>query len=296
MTDNGQDNSQVDNQISKLEYLLGGANPTVEQKRRFFENTLTWPHVKVLGKRIGRGLFGKKVVWEFGSGAFPHLVIMNEEFPEVVMRGFDNNSTYITSTTQIAEKKGLKNLHFSVLDIVEQELPKPADLGDDLGIIYTALLLMHLKNPLAAIKKFHACLGGPGLLYWDRCAQSMAQWAGAIKHPLYENLISRALAAIPGAGVDITPKLPDMFKEAGFVKIAQEMSTHEINGVTDQGKMMLQVVIWGLENSGPYICKVEGTDIEQWNADCKAVHKAVLESRSRLGGTINFVSTWGYTS
>lgn len=275
----------------ELNYLIGQANPTDEQTRRYLENFIvSWPEVQVTGKKIGGELWGDSF-YDVGSGAFPFSYLYGGLFPTAPVFGFDFNRQLIDNAKRIASQR--PNIKYSVLDIEKEELPS---YEGGVAIVFTSHVLMHLKDPQAAVKKFLGVLK-PGGLYWDRSPLSIKDLMSALNHAGFQEMVERAAKAIPGAGIDIAPSLPAMFRDAGLERVEQSRSEYPVDKVTPEGRFMIQVVMLGLKVVGPFVANKEGIPVEEWDRRRKEVEKEISNTStadSDLGGRITFVNTYGY--
>lgn len=161
--------------------------------------------------------------------------------PEGKVTGVDTSEGIITSAQTTFPPSAQENLAFAVGDAYKLEFP-----DNTFDIVHAHQVLVHLKDPVAALKEFHRVTKPGGLIAVRDSSPSIVL---SLKPdlPVIRSYWAKALAFMPliGGNVLAGQQLEGWAKEAGFEKVVYSKSpalnTSHLSAVTgERAKMALQ--------------------------------------------------------
>lgn len=140
--------------------------------------------------------------------------------PSGQVTGIDSSEGIITSAQTTFPSSTQANLHFAVGDALKLDFP-----DNSFDIVHAHQVLVHLRDPVAALKEFHRVVRPGGVI-------AVRESSPAIVLSLKPDLPSlraywdRALMLIPKTGGNVLAgkQLEDWAKEAGFEKVVYSTS------------------------------------------------------------------------
>lgn len=152
---------------------------------------------------------------DVGCGGGDVTVALSRMVPLGHVTGIDFDAAKIALARQESERLGIRNVDFRAEDVTS---PPPAD--DLFDVIYVRFVLTHLREPAAALSRFHGQLRPGGIL-----AVEDIDFAGHVCHPpsaafdRYVELYGQTARA-HDCDPCIGPRLPSLLQTAGFSDVS----------------------------------------------------------------------------
>ena len=192
-------------QYTKDDYSYGYQGPVLEyltyraQKSLVFILPHLKPEIEVLECGCGPGITTFEIAKKVING---HVI------------GIDINKDQIDSNNKKVDESNIKNLKFEVANILD--LPYPDNFFD---IVYMQALIVHIRNPINAIREVHRVLKSKGLILLREPIMDRAVMSPEVPLLLEGfELIERAIRSY-GGDPSIGRKLWPLLNEAGFKDI-----------------------------------------------------------------------------
>lgn len=202
-------------------YLLKTGKEAIEHLEQQQKFLAKYSYEQLTKAKLKEG----QTIWDIGCGTG----IMTEYLAKTVgprghVYAMDISPKQLEVVKERMQKKGIKNVTYVVGDIstYDKNLYPKADL------VYSRLLLMHLRQPLAALKHMNSLLKVNGIISLQ---ESIIETARVYPHSkaverYVEILI--ALAKSKGTNYNIGNKLAKLSEEAGFCKLDSYIVAHKL--------------------------------------------------------------------
>jgi len=208
------------------------------------------------------GLKEGQVVWDIGCGSGT----MTEYLARSVgstghVFALDTSEAQLDIAKKRLNAVGLQNVTYIKGDITTFSL-STNELGD---IVFSRLLLMHLREPKVAISKMRNLLKPTGVLVLQESTMKTAH--SSVKNIALESYVQTVVALGKHKGVDfnIGQKLPKLCDEVGFAKI--EHYTSQIKLTSDQTKQIILNRLAELQDEFMKARLATLDQIEDWKKD-----------------------------
>lgn len=188
-------------------YILGHSDPELERLRRQsdFYAPLTEQALRLAGIQPGMRVLDAGC----GIGGVSTL-IARLVGPAGEVIAVDQSPDAIARATDQIEQAGLTNIHLVNDNLATLQLDAPVDA------VVGRLILMHLSDPVAALRNLTAGLNRPGIVLFQEIDIGVARTEPPT--PLAESMIELVRQAFERSGVDPRPgmRLHDQFVSAGL--------------------------------------------------------------------------------
>jgi SAM-dependent methyltransferase len=189
---------------------------------------------------------------DVGCGGGDVTFALSRMVPQGHVTGIDFDGSKILLAQQEAKSVGIENVDFRVEDVAA---PPPTD--DRYDLIYVRFVLTHLRDPRAALVRFHGQLKPGGIL-----AVEDIDFGGHVCYPpstafdRYGELYSQSARA-RGCDPCIGPRLPSLVHSAGFSDV--NVGIVQPSGISGEVKLIAAITFdaiadaalkSGLETSG----------------------------------------------
>lgn len=201
--------------MTEKQYIIGGGEAELE-RLRIIASILRPSTLDVL-KRAGLkpGMRCLDVGCGFGEVTFD---IADAVGPGGHATGVDIEAKRLDSATERACREGRTNVAFQTADITQPllaQLPQDGD-ASGLDLIYVRFVLTHLKDPAGALANLKAALKPGGVLIVEDVDMSVRVcYPPSVPYDRFFELYDTAVLK-RDADPQIGPKLPFMFRDAGF--------------------------------------------------------------------------------
>lgn len=164
-------------------------------------------------------------ILDFGCGAgIMALWMAREIVPDGFVIGVDMSEAHIKSANQNKEKQGAKNVEFLHNDLFESNFTSEFDL------VTSRYLLMHLRDPKAAILKMSSALRPNGLIILGEGAHCKVRAEPNSEVVSKTIELSRQVASTLGVNYDIALSQVDLLDESGFDIVNVDIHDTEVFG------------------------------------------------------------------
>ncbi len=223
--------NQLNAKEQNSDYILStssiGAKKLEQQQKR-----LELASLKQLQKAgIKKGM----VIWDVGCGP----ALMTEQIASLVgaeghVYAIDISDEFLTLGKERIAKSGLKNVTFisgDIRNIVASDFPK-AD------IVYSRLVLMHIKNPSKSLQKMIELLKPDGVMCLQESTMSTAHLSVQNQDVEDFYLAMIALGKSKGGDFNIGRKLPSMCSELNFQKIETYTNQYKLDSISAKSAIL----------------------------------------------------------
>ncbi len=171
---------------------------------------------------------------DVGCGGGDVTFALSRMVPQGHVTGIDFDGSKILLAQQEAKSIGIENVDFRVEDVTA---PPPTD--DRYDLIYVRFVLTHLRDPRAALVRFHGQLKPGGIL-----AVEDIDFGGHVCYPpstafdRYVELYSQSARA-RGCDPCIGPRLPSLVHSAGFSDV--NVGIVQPSGISGEVKLIAAI-------------------------------------------------------
>lgn len=159
-----------------------------------------------------------KVVWDVGCGNGEITAYLAEKVGETgTVYAIDFSQEQLDLAEKRAKDQGSTNVKFICADIYEldtldENVQKP-------DVIYTRLILMHLTDPLKAIKTLKMCLKEGGVVASQE--PTMRTASCSIESDMFQDYFKTLMALGAGKGCDfnIGERLDELYRQADYTEV-----------------------------------------------------------------------------
>lgn len=211
--------------------------------RLTLQNQLLYKNTSEFLEKIGP-LEGK-VVWDIGCGNGEVTAYLAEKVGETgTVYAIDMSPDQLSLAEKHIQKQGFTNVQFMCADIYELDtLDESVEKPD---VIYMRLILMHLTDPLRAIKTLQSCLKEGGIVASQEVTKGTA--SSCIKLDMFQDYLNTCIALGKHKGCDfnIGGRLDKLYQEAGYKEVKTYYREDSVS--TKDAK---KILFWGLKGWGP---------------------------------------------
>ena len=191
-------------------------------------------------KLKNEGLKQGSVVWDLGCGnGMMTAYLANEVGPDGHVYAIDISEAQLALAKERVVAQGFKNVTFIKADVsTEIDFPK-----ESIDIIFCRFLLMHVKNPEFVIHTMKDVLKPGGRVVNQESTLSAQKG-------LFRKDLDAALDAIielgylNGVDYNIRFRLKDLYNQAGFVHIEEDLSIIDLSGKNIRTTFLMGLAEW----------------------------------------------------
>ncbi|RAQ98124.1 class I SAM-dependent methyltransferase [Thermogemmatispora tikiterensis] len=214
-------------------------------------------------------------------------------YPKVNVIGVDISQAVIEYANAQAWSRGLENVHFQVMNVMQ-----PLDFPDASFDLINGRLLFGFMLPGTWPKLLAECqrLLKPGGVIRLTETELTLTTSPALER--YQALLCDALKkagqsfSADGRHVGLTPVLPKLVRQAGFANVRLRASAVEWSMGTEAHYPVFKDWLMGLELMRPFVMKMEGLDKSELE---RLEQQAVAEmQQEEFCGLYSLLTVWGY--